>query len=83
MGRFTLNRRKTMPTATSVTVEKTATSVSVRNDGMSDIMYSRVITDVDSGQVIVRDVVRETVETAKVLKDIEALAAIEPEQPEV
>lgn len=72
-----------MPTATSVTVEKTATSVSVRNDGMSDIMYSRVITDVDSGQVIVRDVVRETVETAKVLKDIEALAAIEPEQPEV
>jgi len=69
--------------ATNVTIEKEATSVTVRDDGMSDIMYRRVITDVDSGQVIVRDVVRETVETAAVLADIEALAAIVPEKPEV
>jgi hypothetical protein len=62
----------------NVTIEKTATSVTVRDDGMSDVMYSRVITDVDSGQVIVRDVVRETVETATVVSELESLKAIEP-----
>lgn len=62
----------------NVTIENTATSVTVRDDGMSDVMYSRVITDVDSGQVIVRDVVRETVETAKVVGELESLKAIKP-----
>ena len=66
----------------NVTIDKTATSVTVRDDGMSDVMYSRVITDVVSGQIIVRDVVRETVETEKALRDIEALSAIVPEKPE-
>ena len=62
----------------TVTIEKTATSVTVRDDGMSDVMYARVITGVDSGQVIVRDVVRETVETAKVFDELETLKAIKP-----
>jgi len=62
----------------NVTIEKTATSVTVRDDGMSDVLYSRVITDADSGQVIVRDVVRETTETATVVGALEALKAIEP-----
>jgi hypothetical protein len=62
----------------SVSIEKTATSVTVRDDGMSDVMYARLITDVDTGDVIVRDVVRETVETATVFSEIESLKAIEP-----
>ena len=62
----------------NVTIEKTATSVTVRDDGMSDVMYSRVITDVETGDVVVRDVVRETVETAKVFGELESLKAIEP-----
>jgi len=62
----------------AVTIEKTATSVTVRDDGMSDIMYTRLITDVDTGDVIVRDVVRETVETATVVSEIESLKATEP-----
>jgi len=62
----------------TVTIEKTATSVTVRDDGMSDIMYTRLITDVDTGDVIVRDVVRETVETATVVSEIESLKATEP-----
>ena len=63
----------------NVTIEKTATSVTVRDDGMSDVLYSRVITDVDTGDVIVRDVVRETVETAKVFDELESLKATKPE----
>ena len=62
----------------AVTIEKTATSVTVRDDGMSDIMYTRLITDVDTGDVIVRDVVRETVETATVVSEIESLKETEP-----
>ena len=62
----------------NVTIEKTATSVTVRDDGMSDVLYSRVITDVATGGAIVRDVVRETVETAKVVGELESLKAIKP-----
>ena len=66
----------------NVTIEKTATSVTVRDDGMSDILYTRVITNAETGDVIVRDVVRETAETEEALRDIEALSAIVPEKPE-
>ena len=62
----------------TVSIEKTATSVTVRDDGTSDVMYARLITDVDTGDVIVRDVVRETVETATVISELESLKAIEP-----
>ena len=61
-----------------VSIEKTAQSITVRDDGMSDVMYSRVITDVATGDAIVRDVIRETVETAKVVSELEALKAIKP-----
>lgn len=67
-----------MPNTKSVTIEKIATSVTVRDDGMSDVMYTRVITDADSGQVIVRDVVRETVETETVASELESLKVIKP-----
>lgn len=57
----------------TVTVERTAESATVRNDGLTDILYRRVITDTASGEVIVRDVVRELVETELVAEEIAKL----------
>ena len=62
----------------TVTVERTAESATVRNDGLTDILYRRVITDTASGEVIVRDVVRELVETGLVAEEIAKLQETTP-----
>ena len=62
----------------NVTIEKTAESATVRNDGFTDILYRRVITDTASGEVIVRDVVCEIVENALVAEEIAKLRETRP-----
>lgn len=63
----------------TVTIEKTVESATVRKDGFTDILYRRVITATDSGELLVRDVVRELVETALVAGEIERLQKARPE----
>ena len=62
----------------TVTIEKTVESATVRNDGLTDILYRRVITATDSGEVIVRDVVRELLESAAVAEEIVSLSKTKP-----
>lgn len=62
----------------TVTIEKTAESATVRGDGMTDILYRRVIRNAESSEVIVRDVVRELAETARVAEEIAALSKTKP-----
>ena len=62
----------------TVAVEKTVESATVRNDGFTDVLYRRVITDTESGEVIVRDVVRELVETELVAEEIAKLRETRP-----
>ena len=62
----------------TVAVEKTVESATVRNDGFTDVLYRRVITDTESGEVIVRDVVRELLESAAVAEEIVRLSKTKP-----
>ena len=62
----------------AVAVEKTVESATVRNDGFTDVLYRRVITDTESGEVIVRDVVRELLESAAVAEEIVRLSKTKP-----
>ena len=62
----------------TVTIEKTVESATVRNDGFTDILYRRVITATDSGEVLVRDVVRELLESAAVAEEIVSLSKTKP-----
>lgn len=62
----------------TVTIEKTVESATVRSDGFTDVLYRRVITDAASGEVIVRDVVRELLESAAVAEEIVSLSKTKP-----
>lgn len=62
-----------------VTVSKVVQSVTVRDDGMSDVLYLQTITDKASGAVIAKNVLRETVESATLKGEIEKLLKVKPE----
>lgn len=64
----------------TVIIDREAETVTVRGDGMSDVLYRRTITDKSTGEVIVRDVVRETVETSDVRVELDRMCKIEAEK---
>jgi len=63
----------------TVIIEKEAESATVRSDGLTDVLSRRTITDKATGEVIVCDVVRETVETHEIASEIERLRKTRPE----
>ena len=62
-----------------VEVSKVVQSITIRDDGMSDVMYLQTITEKATGNVISRSVLRETVETATLKEEIEKLVKVKPE----
>ena len=59
----------------TVTIDKTAVSATVRDDGYTELLYNRIIADQETGEVIVRDVVSEMALTHKVAAEVEKLIA--------
>ena len=55
----------------------TAISATIKDDGTTDVLFNRLITD-DHGTVVVRDVVRETKPTADHATHIDDLRAKGP-----
>ena len=62
-----------------VEVSKVVQSITIRDDGMSDVMYLQTITEKATGNVISKSVLRETVETATLKEEIEKLVKVKPE----
>ena len=62
-----------------VEISKVVQSITIRDDGMSDVMYLQTITEKATGNVISRSVLRETVETATLKEEIEKLVKVKPE----
>ena len=58
---------------------KVVQSITIRDDGMSDVMYLQTITEKATGNVISKSVLRETVETATLKEEIEKLVKVKPE----
>lgn len=58
-----------------VTISKTPVSAQVRDDGFTDMTFSRVITRQVDGSEILRDVVRETVPNGTADDQVAMLAA--------
>ena len=63
-----------------VLIEKAVQSITIRDDGMSDVMYLQTIAEKATGDVIAKSVVRETVETSTLKAEIEKLVKVKPEQ---
>lgn len=57
----------------NVTVEKIAKNITIRDDGLSDVLYLRTIIDSDTNELVLRDAVRETVVSRYVFPEIEKL----------
>ena len=62
-----------------VEISKVVQSITIRDDGMSDVMYLQTITEKATGNVISRSVLRETVETATLKEEIDKLVKVKPE----
>ena len=62
-----------------VEVSKVVQSITIRDDGMSDVMYLQTITEKATGNVISKSVLRETVETATLKEEIDKLVKVKPE----
>ena len=62
-----------------VEISKVVQSITIRDDGMSDVMYLQTITEKATGNVISKSVLRETVETATLKEEIEKLVKVKPE----
>ena len=66
----------------TVIIEKEVESATLRGDGFTDVLYRRTITDKATGEVLVRDVVSETVENGSVVEEIEKLSKTRPAEQE-
>lgn len=62
----------------TVIIEKEPESATIRGDGYTDLLYRRVITDKATGEVLVRDVVSEIVESAKVAEELARMCQKRP-----
>lgn len=62
----------------TVIIEKEPESATIRGDGYTDLLYRRVITDKATGEVVVRDVVSELVQTELVAEEIAKLRETRP-----
>ena len=58
----------------------TPVSAHIKDDGTTDVLFNRVITD-EHGKVVVQDVVRETKPTADHATHIDSLRATVPATP--
>ena len=58
---------------TLVVINRTPKSATIKDDGFTDIFYSRTITNAETGEILVRDIVCETAETRKVVAEITKL----------
>lgn len=63
-----------------VVITKAVQSITIRDDGMSDVMYLQTIAEKATGDAIAKSVVRETVESATLKAEVEKLVKIKPEQ---
>lgn len=66
----------------TVAIDKKAISATVRDDGYTEVLYDRTITDQETGEVIVRDVVSELALTHRVAEEISTLSKAVPERQE-
>lgn len=62
-------------------IELTPISATIKDDGTTDVLFSRVIKD-DQGTIVVKDVVRETKPTADHSTHIDNLRSSAPAAPE-
>ena len=74
-----------MPTPTPATTEAnckiviTPVSATIRNNGTTEVLSERVISNADTGDVISRDTLREVSETPNVRAQIETLMRTKPD----